>query len=79
MSLENEFEMRFKCSKCGSSMGRAKKVAMTGTGLSKIFDIQMNRFLAMSCLNCGYTEFYALDVIEKKRGTLGDVLDILFG
>ncbi|WP_456477780.1 zinc ribbon domain-containing protein [Geoglobus ahangari] len=79
MSLEREFESRFRCPKCGNTKAQAKKLAMTGTGLSKILDIQMNKYLAVSCLYCGYTEFYRLDVVEGKRGVIGDVLDVIFG
>ncbi|WP_282142319.1 zinc ribbon domain-containing protein [Cytobacillus oceanisediminis] len=45
------------CIKCGSSDAGQKEVAMTGTGLSKMFDIQHNRFLVVYCKNCGYSEF----------------------
>lgn len=46
------------CIKCGSSDAGQKEVAMTGTGLSKMFDIQHNRFLVVYCKKCGYSEFY---------------------
>ncbi len=53
---------------------------MTGTGLSKMFDIQHNHFLFVSCEGCGYVEVYDPSVLEgKSRGELGTVLDILFG
>ncbi|NOU90570.1 hypothetical protein GC102_33265 [Paenibacillus sp. LMG 31460] len=48
--------------------------------LSKMFDIQNNHFLFVSCENCGYVEVYNPNVLEgKSRGQLGTVLDILFG
>ena len=33
-----------ECIKCGSKDAAAKEVAMTGTGLSKMFDVQNNQF-----------------------------------
>lgn len=39
------------CIKCGSSEAGQKEVAMTGTGLSKMFDVQHNRFLVVYCKN----------------------------
>ena len=80
MSIESMIEERFKCAKCGGTSCRTKEVAMTGTGLSKMFDIQHNHFLFVSCQGCGYVEVYNPRVLEgKSRGQLGTVMDILFG
>ncbi|MFZ3589446.1 zinc ribbon domain-containing protein, partial [Bacillus sp. DJP31] len=46
------------CIKCGSRNAGTKDVAMTGTGLSKMFDIQNNSFTVVFCKSCGYSEFY---------------------
>ena len=46
------------CPKCGHDEADVGEIATTGTGFSKLFDIQNNRFAAVSCTNCGYTEFY---------------------
>ena len=62
------------CIKCGSRDAAKKEVAMTGTGLSKMFDIQHNQFIVVSCNNCGYSEFYS-----KKSSTASNVLDFFFG
>lgn len=62
------------CIKCGSTNAKQKEVAMTGTGLSKMFDIQHNQFLVVSCQNCGYSEFY-----NKQSSTAGNILDLFFG
>lgn len=43
------------CLKCGSRDTGQKEVAMTGTGLSKMFDIQNNTFIVVFCKNCGYS------------------------
>ncbi|MEQ4486106.1 zinc ribbon domain-containing protein [Cohnella silvisoli] len=73
-------ENKFKCSKCKHEECRAKEVAMSGTGLSKLFDIEHNHYLFVSCLNCGFVEVYDPDVLNgHKTGQLGTVLDILFG
>lgn len=71
---------RFICTKCDHKKCNIKEVAMTGTGLSKIFDIQHNHFLFVSCDNCGYVEIYDPEVLLKnKAGKLGTIMDILFG
>ncbi|MBW4887073.1 MAG: zinc ribbon domain-containing protein [Bacillus sp. (in: Bacteria)] len=46
------------CIKCGSTDAGQKEIATTGTGLSKLFDVQHNRFLVVYCKNCGYSELY---------------------
>ncbi|OPA76889.1 hypothetical protein BVG16_17215 [Paenibacillus selenitireducens] len=80
MSIEKSIEERFKCAKCSGTACHIKEVAMTGTGISKLLDIQHNHYLFVSCENCGFVEIYNPRVLEgKSRGQLGTVLDILFG
>jgi uncharacterized protein len=78
MNLEEQFSTRFKCPKCLQSGATTKRISTAGTGLSKIFDIEHNQFVTVSCKNCGYTEVYNPEVLEGKR-TLGSILDVLFG
>ncbi len=62
------------CPKCGNTEFDEKEVRMTGSGLSRFFDVQTERFDAASCRECGYTEFYS-----KQRSKKGDVLDFFLG
>ncbi|MGP4107530.1 zinc ribbon domain-containing protein [Virgibacillus sp. L01] len=62
------------CIKCGSTDADQKEVSMTGTGLSKMFDVQNNQFIVISCSNCGYSEFY-----NKKSSSGSNILDLFFG
>lgn len=62
------------CIKCGSQNAATKEVAMTGTGLSKMFDIQHNQFVVVYCKNCGYSEFY-----NKQSSVGSNLLDLFFG
>lgn len=78
MSLEEQLATRFTCNKCQSSGGRTKKISTSGTGLSKILDIQHNKFIMVSCNNCGFTEVYNPEILEGKSH-LGSILDVLFG
>jgi predicted nucleic-acid-binding Zn-ribbon protein len=63
-----------ECPKCGNGSFSSKEVRMTGSGLSRFFDVQTNRFDAVSCEECGYTEFYS-----KERSKKGEVLDFFLG
>lgn len=67
-------EMAKGCIKCGHTEATVKEIATTGTGLSKLFDIQHNQFKVVSCKNCGYSELY-----NKKSSTGSNVLDFFFG
>ncbi|TYP79023.1 hypothetical protein BCM02_101138 [Paenibacillus methanolicus] len=51
-----------------------KEVAMAGTGLSKMFDVQKNEFIVVYCNNCGYSEFY-----NRRSSSASNVLDFFFG
>ncbi|WP_078546857.1 zinc ribbon domain-containing protein [Litchfieldia alkalitelluris] len=62
------------CIKCGGTEAGTKEIATTGTGLSKMFDIQHNRFIVVYCKNCGYSELY-----NKNASTASNVIDFFFG
>lgn len=62
------------CIKCGGTDVSQKEVAMTGTGLSKLFDVQHNQFLVVSCTQCGYSELY-----NKESSQGSNLLDLFFG
>lgn len=60
------------CPKCGHSETEIDEIATSGTGLSKMFDIQNRSFKVVSCTNCGYSELY-------KGRSSGDIVDIFLG
>lgn len=62
------------CIKCGSTRAATKDVAMTGTGISKMLDLQHNQFTVVYCEDCGYSEFY-----NKKSSKGSNLLDLFFG
>jgi predicted nucleic-acid-binding Zn-ribbon protein len=62
------------CIKCGGKDADTKEVAMTGTGMSKMFDIQKNEFVVVYCKDCGYSEFYNRNVSKSSN-----ILDFFFG
>lgn len=62
------------CVKCGSMDAGTKDVAMTGAGLSKMFDIENNQFVVVFCRKCGYSEFY-----NKEASVASNIIDLFFG
>jgi predicted nucleic-acid-binding Zn-ribbon protein len=68
---------KFVCEKCGERGGKTERLAMSGTGISRLFEVQHHRYAFVSCHNCGYTEIYNLRTLEGKDG-IGTFLEILF-
>lgn len=65
-------QMEEGCPKCGNAETEVDSIATSGTGLSKIFDVQNRRFQVVSCTNCGYSELY-------KGGDTSDMIDLFLG
>lgn len=75
--IGNQLAEAFICSKCDHKGAHAERLSMSGTGLSRLFEVQPYRYTFVSCTNCGYTEIYNLKVLEGKDN-LGTFLEILF-
>lgn len=60
------------CPKCGHREAETDGIAVTGAGLSRYVDYQNREFTVVSCIECGYSEFY------RRTGT-GDLIDLFFG
>lgn len=78
--VEDIIASRFRCTKCGGRSSSIQEVAMTGTGLSKLLDIQHHHYLFVSCTDCGFVEIYDPNILRgKKSGERGSTLDFFFG
>ena len=75
--IEQMLARSFHCQRCSHRGATARKLAMSGTGLSRLFEIQPYRYAFVSCTNCGHTEVFDLRVLDGKDN-LGTVLEILF-
>ncbi|GAA0554130.1 zinc ribbon domain-containing protein [Halorubrum ejinorense] len=60
------------CPKCGGTEAETDEIATSGTGLTKMFDVQNRSFLVVSCANCGYSELY-------KGQSSGNAIDFFLG
>ena len=67
----------FYCSKCEQHGAHVEQLSMSGTGISRLLEIQPYRYAFTSCHNCGYTEIYNLKTLTGKDN-VGDILDIIF-
>ena len=61
---------QYVCTKCGCTHYVTDTIQTTGGNFSKLFDVQNKKFVAVSCTNCGYTEFY-----RKSNNAALDILD----
>ncbi len=77
--IEEEISRRYICAKCRSTGADVRSVAMTGTGLSRLLDLQHNQYVFASCRQCGYTEVYSKHILDADHGRGMDILDLLFG
>jgi len=75
--VEEQLAEAFICRKCHQQGAHIERLAMSGTGISRLLEIQRYRYAFASCTNCGYTEVYNLRTLEGKDD-LGAFLEILF-
>jgi len=74
--LDEALSSKFACPKCKERGAHVERLAMAGTGFSRMLEVQRYRYAFVSCKNCGYTEIYNLRVLEgdDKLGTLLEIL-----
>lgn len=60
----------WQCPKCDHREFETDRIAATGGGLSKFFNVQNKAFSTVTCARCRYTELYQTD-----SSTLSNVLD----
>ena len=57
--------------KCSGTQYKTGQLRTTGSGLSRFFNIQNQKYATVACEACGYTELYRVD-----GSGLGNILDI---
>lgn len=62
----------YRCPKCGGTYAEHKDISTSGSTMSRFFDFQGHRFVATSCVACGFTELY-----RRKSGAVRNAIDIL--
>lgn len=60
------------CPKCDHDQVETDSIATSGTGLSKMFDVQNRSFTVITCTNCGYSELY-------RANSSGNLVDLFLG
>ena len=62
---------KYECPKCHNDSYTIAEMRATGGTLSKIFDVQTQKFSSVTCNNCTYTEFY-----KSKTSAISNVFDL---
>lgn len=58
------------CPKCKNIEFSTGQMRVAGGFWSKIFDVQASKYIAVTCNNCQYTEFY-----KGSSSALGSIFD----
>jgi len=59
-----ELARTFRCSNCRSCGGTVKRISTTGSGFSRLIDLQNNQFIVVSCAFCGVIQLYDPKVVD---------------
>ncbi|MBC8453293.1 MAG: hypothetical protein H8D69_02330 [Chloroflexi bacterium] len=67
-------QRRYECDKCHAADYKAGEIRTTGSGMSRLLNLQNQKYQTVSCTNCGFTELYRLD-----GSGFGNVIDMFIG
>ncbi|MCP4540969.1 MAG: hypothetical protein GY832_27860 [Chloroflexi bacterium] len=76
-NVDRLLAQEFTCARCKHEGAHVERLAMSGTGISRLLEIQAYRYAFVSCNHCGYTEVYNLRTLQGKDN-LGTFLEVLF-
>ncbi len=70
----NNTSLNYTCIKCKNRTYEIGQMRATGGVLSKIFDVQTERYTSVTCEKCKYTEFY-----KASTRALSNLFDFFTG
>ena len=66
--------LNYTCPKCNHREYTVGQMRATGGTLSKIFDVQTEKYTSVTCQKCTFTEFY-----KSKTSAISNVFDLFTG
>ncbi len=66
--------LNYTCPKCNNKTCDIGQMRATGGVLSKIFDVQTEKYTSVTCQRCKYTEFY-----KASTKALSNIFDFFTG
>ena len=70
IELMSNKPLNYICPKCNNKSYEVGQMRATGGILSKIFDVQTEKFSSVTCERCKYTEFY-----KAPTSSLSNIFD----
>lgn len=64
-------QLNYTCPKCGHHNYKTGQMRATGGTLSKIFDVQTEKYTSITCERCTYTEFF-----KAKTSAMSNIFDL---
>lgn len=58
---------QYVCGKCGGKEYQRNEIRTEGGFLSAAFDVSTNKFIAVSCTRCGYTELFRANLAAASK------------
>lgn len=58
------------CPKCNHNEYEQDLISTSSKGISRFFNVENKRFVAITCTNCQYTEFY-----KTKASAISQIVD----
>tara|TARA_A100001037_G_C14984331_1_gene559578 strand:+ start:611 stop:865 length:255 start_codon:yes stop_codon:yes gene_type:complete len=71
--MEKEMNKQaYSCKNCPNTEYTTGEIRTTGSGISRFLNLQNNKFVTVTCNECGYTDLYKVD----GSGKFGTILDL---
>ncbi|MDO3384913.1 zinc ribbon domain-containing protein [Gilvimarinus sp. SDUM040013] len=70
---DKQMGQSYSCPKCGCEGYEPGYLHAAGSGLHAVIDVETERYITVSCMDCGYTDIY-----KRKVGEGQKLLDFLF-
>lgn len=65
-SHTQKFQESFRCAKCHGKESIIRRVSLSTSSLTGFLPLVSDKFYAVTCILCGYTELYDESVYEKQ-------------
>ncbi|WP_375253160.1 zinc ribbon domain-containing protein [Dokdonia donghaensis] len=66
--------LNYACPKCANTTYSIGQMRATGSFLTKLLNMQTEKYSTVTCKNCSYTEFY-----KAKTSALSNIFDLFGG
>jgi len=65
--FDDELAVTYRCDRCRSYGAKVKRIASTGSGVTRILNWQLHEFIVASCLYCGLVQQFDASIVDRER------------